>query len=67
MRKMHRDMDAPESRDPAQHAIADTPRTRPCLCCGVAFDSSGFGERICRRCKSTSAWRDGNAGGSSRK
>ena len=37
----------------------DAPRVRPCLRCRAEFRSEGFGDRICRRCKSRQSWRDG--------
>ena len=45
----------------------DTPETGPdkgvrmrrCLRCGERFPSEWAGERICRKCKSTVAWRRG--------
>jgi len=43
---------APEPAQPS-------PRTRMCLRCATKFPSDGPGERICPRCKSTKAWRDG--------
>ncbi len=39
---------------------ADTPRERLCLRCSTMFQSEWAGERICTRCKSTNAWRNGN-------
>ena len=35
----------------------DIPKTRQCLRCKVSFWSDGFGQRICNRCKGSSAWR----------
>jgi hypothetical protein len=32
---------------------------RTCLSCKTTFDSAWAGERICARCKGTSAWRIG--------
>jgi hypothetical protein len=32
---------------------------RPCLRCQTIFDSAWAGERICMRCKGSSAWRNG--------
>ena len=32
---------------------------RRCLKCRDHFESSWSGERICKRCKSTAAWREG--------
>jgi hypothetical protein len=34
---------------------------RPCLKCGKNFSSSWNGERICKRCKDTDAWRSANS------
>ena len=33
--------------------------SRTCLMCGDKFPSSGTHNRICKRCKSTQAWREG--------
>ena len=38
-------------------AHRDVPAERLCLRCEAAFESEGFGERICRRCKSSATWR----------
>jgi hypothetical protein len=32
-------------------------KTRKCLICRTPFPSAWAGERVCRRCKSTSTWR----------
>ena len=37
------------------------PKQRPCLMCGLHFLSDGSGQRICGKCKGTSAWRNGLA------
>lgn len=34
-------------------------KTRKCLMCGETFKSEWAGERVCKSCKSTSAWRTG--------
>ena len=34
-------------------------KERRCLMCGIKFPSEGAHNRICRRCKSTVAWRQG--------
>lgn len=39
-------------------ALNDTPKERSCLRCRVKFRSEGFGERVCRRCKGLSIWRN---------
>lgn len=38
---------------------SDIAKTRDCLRCGRAFASQWSGERICGRCKGSSAWREG--------
>jgi hypothetical protein len=37
----------------------DQRKTRKCMMCQEPFPSEWAGERICRKCKSTSAWRNG--------
>ena len=39
---------------PAQESVI-----RRCLKCQDRFESTWYGERICKRCKSTAAWREG--------
>ena len=34
-------------------------KTRHCLKCRTAFASTWAGERVCPKCKSSSAWREG--------
>ena len=34
-------------------------KDRRCLMCGETFESAWAGERICRRCRSSAAWRRG--------
>lgn len=51
----------------ASDEVRETPRPhvakiRKCLVCKSPFESSWAGERVCRRCKSTSAWRGGALG-----
>lgn len=41
-----------------ERAVGDVPRERHCLRCNTVFWSEGFGERVCRRCKTTSSWRN---------
>jgi hypothetical protein len=51
-------MDDDDHKKPASGR--DTiPKTKPCLICKAPFLSEWAGERICRRCKSTAAWRSG--------
>lgn len=49
---MTTEIDAPE-HEPAP------PKIRTCLRCQTPFESAWAGERICRPCKSTHAWRSG--------
>lgn len=35
------------------------PKVRRCLACQLSFNSAWSGERICPKCKSSSAWRGG--------
>ncbi|MEQ8504321.1 MAG: hypothetical protein RIB80_03275 [Rhodospirillales bacterium] len=41
----------------SRSAPADQPKTRSCLRCDTRFMSAWSGERICPRCKGSSAWR----------
>ena len=41
-------------QDEAQYATQR--RVRPCLKCATKFESTWFGERICRPCKGGSTW-----------
>ncbi|GEM_PF-1215290 len=51
-----------------QIAHGDVPRERACLRCKAVFHSEGFGERICKRCKGSSTWKNpaSASGGSGR-
>ena len=49
--------------DAEQEAMrASEEKARKCLVCKSTFPSAWAGERICRRCKATSAWRGGALG-----
>lgn len=37
----------------------NAPKERKCLTCKAPFHSKSAGERVCRRCKSSSNWREG--------
>lgn len=52
-----RDVPAEEEPDTPQHR--GKPQLRHCLRCSVVFHSEWAGERICARCKGTTAWRRG--------
>jgi phage FluMu protein Com len=51
--------DLPAIDLPGDLAPADIPKVRQCLKCDAKFSSQWSGERICPRCKSTNAWRNG--------
>ena len=44
----------------SSRSLRDVPAIRMCLTCRTKFDSDGFGERICRSCKTKKAWKDGS-------
>ncbi len=48
---------------PPTPARGDTPAQRDCLRCTTSFWSEGFGERICKRCKSQASWKSAIPGG----
>lgn len=50
-------IEKPEMHEPSR-ALNDAPKERACLRCEAIFLSNGFGERICRRCKGSSSWRN---------
>lgn len=45
---------------PADLPVDLDKKLRLCLRCRVEFRSEWAGERVCSRCKSTSAWRQGS-------
>ncbi len=49
----------PLNEDLTVQATDDVPKGRTCLKCRQVFDSTGFGDRICRRCKGSKVWQDG--------
>lgn len=44
---------------PDQIAAHDKPRKRKCLTCREPFESEWSGNRVCKRCKASAAWRQG--------
>jgi hypothetical protein len=48
-----------ESRENPEAKRMPEKKIRNCLVCHSAFLSAWAGERICKRCKGTSAWRNG--------
>lgn len=45
---------------PEAAARSDTHRRRRCLMCRERFGSEWAGERVCKKCKSHAAWREGS-------
>ena len=39
---------------------ATSKKTRRCLSCGNPFESEWVGNRVCKKCKDTTAWKSGN-------
>ena len=52
-------IDTPVLEEPTATTTRATPAKRKCLMCGDTFHSTGSHNRICKRCKSTQAWREG--------
>ena len=50
---------SPAPEEPGDQPTDDAPKLRQCLKCQATFHSEWAGERICSRCKSTAAWREG--------
>lgn len=53
-------MSDPEHRKPERDVQYES-KARRCLMCNSRFESEWPGERVCKRCKSTAAWRQGAA------
>ncbi len=49
----------PDNVSPAR-SPRDVPTQRACLRCKVPFQSEGFGERVCPRCKGSAIWKSGS-------
>jgi DnaJ-class molecular chaperone len=49
-----------ETDDRAADSPAEAPKKRACLRCSGKFASDWAGERICPRCKGSSAWKNGS-------
>lgn len=50
--------ESPVTDYPGDQPSQDIAKDRQCLRCKVTFPSKWCGERICSRCKSSSAWRN---------
>lgn len=48
-------------KKPEPDGTVSDPKIRRCLACRKPFKSDWAGERICPKCKSSSAWRAGTA------
>ncbi len=48
-----------EKSEPKRTTEQKMQKIRKCLICRSPFPSAWAGERICRRCKDTAAWRSG--------
>ena len=44
---------------PSTPDVPSSVKIRTCLMCETKFESEWSGERVCRKCKSTSKWRSG--------
>ena len=44
----------------ADPVVTNVSKERRCLMCHTDFESAWAGERICGRCRSKSAWREGH-------
>ena len=52
--------DAPITNPDETIEATPEPKARECLRCNAEFSSAWAGERICSRCKTSSAWRQGS-------
>jgi hypothetical protein len=50
---------SPETDTLSDKPHRDVAKVRQCLRCKATFPSEWSGERICSRCKSSNAWRNG--------
>jgi hypothetical protein len=49
-----------EQRPGRDTSAGEVRKKRACLMCGTKFMSAWSGERICQRCRSRAAWREGH-------
>lgn len=47
------------TKDEERHIHTQTQKIRKCLLCSTDFESEWAGERVCKKCKATAAWRQG--------
>ena len=50
---------AQPSKDEERLIRTQTQKVRKCLLCSTDFESEWAGERVCKKCKATAAWRQG--------
>lgn len=51
----------PKPKPEPSKATKNTSKPRTCMMCKTAFDSYWAGERICKRCRSSAAWKEGGS------
>jgi DnaJ-class molecular chaperone len=56
----HLAMETLTEADPIFDYELPQPKDRRCLMCKTSFESEGKHNRICRKCKGSSAWREGD-------
>lgn len=49
-----------ERKPDSEPVVEELRKQRQCLMCHTDFPSAWSGERICQRCRSKSAWREGH-------
>lgn len=52
-------MKTKQTNEPPVLSATETPKQRKCLTCREPFESEWTGNRICKRCKASAAWRQG--------
>ena len=57
-KKNMRDIALP-TKDEERDIHTQTQKIRKCLLCSTDFESEWAGERVCKKCKATAAWRQG--------
>lgn len=57
--KNGKEVTEPSEKEPGAVDPQDIAKQRRCLRCRTHFESAWYGQRICQRCKNTTAWRSG--------
>jgi hypothetical protein len=56
------DINTKPRQEPSERLRAgDGPRERLCLMCRIPFNSFSSSNRVCRKCKSTTMWKEGDS------